>query len=215
MTKHEFTVRLADLERGAKRITWPITEHWLRLALADTEAAPRGGDGVLDLELTKSGSQVMVRGAAEVALTMPCARTLDPVAVDVRPEIFLLLSPAKAAANVVRPRRSRNRRPEPGRVVAMSERVSKRRAARVIEEAELGTEDAAQDTYHGEEIVLDDFVREFILLDLPMFPVREDLRSNQDPAIAPRAPDSEPERPIDPRLMPLAELASRLRGQKE
>ena len=80
--------------------------------------------------------------------------------------------------------------------------------------------------YCGEEIApgaqresdeaLDDFVREFILLDLPMFVVREDLRSAEDAAIAPRDEDrTEAERPIDPRLMPLAELASRLRQDKE
>jgi uncharacterized metal-binding protein YceD (DUF177 family) len=216
VNKSTFVVALTDLERGPRQVSWTITESWLRQALEGSEAAPRGA-GQLDLELSKSGSEVLIRGHARVGLTMPCARTLDPVAVDIDPEIFLLLRPAATTdpGEGARQRRAAAHR----RRAAGSNRGArkpKRRAARLTEDAELTEQDAAHDTYHGEEIVLDDFVREFILLDLPMFVVREDLRSAEDAAIAPRDEDrTEAERPIDPRLMPLAELASRLRQDKE
>ena len=83
--------------------------------------------------------------------------------------------------------------------------------------------DAAQDTFDGEQIVLDPFLREFILLELPMFPVRQDLPSLPVEARAsapdfrpldPRAPSQESETPLDPRLAPLAELKDRL-AQKQ
>ncbi len=65
--------------------------------------------------------------------------------------------------------------------------------------------------------MLDGFVREFLLLELPMTVRRSDLPSTDDPAIAP--PSAEPggaePRPIDPRLAPLAAIASRLRQNKE
>ena len=71
--------------------------------------------------------------------------------------------------------------------------------------------DAAQDTFDGEQIVLDPFLREFILLELPMFPVRQDLPSLPVEA---RASAPESETPLDPRLAPLAELKDRL-AQKQ
>jgi uncharacterized metal-binding protein YceD (DUF177 family) len=78
---------------------------------------------------------------------------------------------------------------------------------------ELTEDDAAEDTYTGDQVVLDEFVREFLVLELPMMPVRSDLRSEARPAI-PAAPDpsddSDSCHGVDPRLRPLAEIASRL-----
>lgn len=77
------------------------------------------------------------------------------------------------------------------------------------DDPELGPMDAAQDSFEGEQIVLDQFLREFILLELPMFPVRQDL-----PSLPVEARASAPEPPLDPRLAPLAELKDRL-AQKQ
>jgi len=94
---------------------------------------------------------------------------------------------------------------------------------------ELSSQDAALDTFEGEQITLDPFVREFILLELPMFPVRQDLPSLPVNARA-SAPGSAGEptasgngpadskgdaTPLDPRLAPLAELKDRLRQNKK
>src|ERR1043165_518987 len=69
----------------------------------------------------------------------------------------------------------------------------------VLDEAET-----ARDTYQGDRVVLDPFVREVLLPELPMRRLREDLRSEATPAIErPRVPAVEV-RPaseaIDPRL---------------
>ena len=78
---------------------------------------------------------------------------------------------------------------------------------------------AAQDTYDGEQVVLDSFVREFILLDLPMTPLRSDLPLAEDAAIAPPSGSADSaagtEQTVDPRLAPLAAIAHRLRKDKE
>ncbi|MBM4362314.1 MAG: hypothetical protein FJ104_06510 [Deltaproteobacteria bacterium] len=69
--------------------------------------------------------------------------------------------------------------------------------------------------------MLDPFVREFLLLELPLFPLREDLRSDETPAIeappeAPGSPERAPgEAPLDPRLAPLLSLRARLGRKKE
>ena len=76
----------------------------------------------------------------------------------------------------------------------------------------LDDETAGQDTYDGHEIALDHFVREFLILELPMFPRRSDLPTDSPPANPPLPADSQPggDKPLDPRLSPLAELKSRL-----
>lgn len=228
MTAPSFVVPVADLERGPRRVTWAISPAWLRAALAGTDAAPRGADGELSVELTKTAGEVMVRGRASAALTMPCVRTLDPVDVDVRTDLFLLLNPAPPEP---RPR-ARKRKPgasdatpspKPKRAEAPSRRGRPTRDE--AEEIALTESDAARDAYSGDEVVLDPFLREFILLELPMRPLRSDLRLEQEtastrPSAAPEAGRSalvsaEAPRAIDPRLAPLAALKSRLGLDKE
>jgi hypothetical protein len=81
----------------------------------------------------------------------------------------------------------------------------------------LDDETAGQDTYEGHEIVLDGFAREFLILELPMFPRRSDLPTDRAAANPPLPADSQPggDKPIDPRLSPLAELKSRLEKIKK
>ncbi|HEX9618643.1 MAG TPA: DUF177 domain-containing protein [Polyangiaceae bacterium] len=208
MTKPSLVVPLADLEHGPKHVTFTLSEAWLKHALEGTEAVPAGLDGTLSLTLSKNGREVMVRGAASVDVVLPCARTLEPVPYKVEPEVFLLLAPRfNATAPSPRKRLKRRAAEEP-------HQRGKRRPGKAATrggwgtDPELRTADAARDTFEGDEVVLDGFIREFILLDLPMFPLRSDLRSAPDAAIAP-AREAEP-RPVDPRLLPLADLLTDL-----
>ena len=217
MTKAAFVVPVADLERAPRTVTFTLDDAWLRQALEGTEATPREA-GTVTVELTKSGKDVMVRGRLQAALSMPCVVTLDPLDIDLSPEIFLMLAPAasdpsgKAAKK--RAPASKDQAPE-GRGAASR----KRHAAEDEEEGEeLEATAAARDTFEGSQIELDPFFREFLLLDLPMFPRRSDLPSTEGPAIGPRLvePESGEQEPaIDPRLQPLAALRSRLRESKE
>lgn len=207
-----FSLPVADLEYGDRDLDVEIPVDWLTATLSGTEAVPRGQAGRLAVNVSKSGRNVMVRGRARAAVTMPCARTLDPVPVDLDAEVFLMLAPEAPPPAAPR-QESAARRPK------KKGPVPKRGARREPEAAVLEEEEAAQDTYDGEEVVLDPFVREFLLLELPMFPLREDLRSETTPAID--GPPNEPvtggekREAVDPRLAPLAAIASRLREKKE
>ncbi|MFO7178411.1 MAG: YceD family protein [Pseudomonadota bacterium] len=219
MTRPEFAVPVADLARGEKSATWRIPTAWLKKALADTEAEPVA-DGELSVELSKSGADVMVRGHATVRVTVPCVVTLTPLTFDLNPEIFLLLSPASPAPAPakVAPARSAGggRRPErDGRPKARGGKGEKSDLRGWAEDPELSPEQAARDTYDGETVVLDDFVREFIVLELPLYPRCPDLPSDETPAIAPPSRESGEDKPIDPRLQPLAAIAKRLGEQKK
>ena len=250
-----FVVPVRDLDDGPKTLSGEISTEWLQSALAGTEATPADRAGSLELQLSKNGREVLVRGIARVPVVVPCARTLAPIPLDLAPEIFLLLRKAEGGDRPQRPgagshdsasprakskagrgKRERGDATRPDRTSGdHGTRAQHRQAPQQRQEGqhqrggwpedpELEPIDAAQDTYEGEQIVLDGFLREFILLELPMFPVRQDLPSlpvearpsgpdRQNPDS--RAPSTESETPLDPRLAPLAELKDRLRQKQK
>ena len=213
MQTPSYVVRLADLERGPKHVTYTLSEEWLARELADASAVPLE-PGTATLELMKTGPTVLVRGSARVKLTVPCVVTLDPVPLELAPDIFLQLirepethdrgkgagkSPAKTA-NAAKPKFAK----------AKNEGRSSRRGK---DDPELTDEEAAYDTFKGEEIVLDPFLREFLLLEIPPYPRRSDLPSPEE-SLSSRPLEGPPaeDQPLDPRLAPLLGIKNRLRG---
>jgi uncharacterized metal-binding protein YceD (DUF177 family) len=219
VTKAAFVVPLADIERGPRTVTFTLDEAWLSEAFEGTDATPRG-PGSATVELSKSGKSVMVRGKAEAPVTMDCVVTLDPLSFDLQPEIFLMLAPAASEASPKLAKKARaaaagkdSPTPAEGRSAVSRKRPSKEED----DDGELLDEHAAaRDTFEGSQIELDPFFREFLVLELPMFPRRSDLPSSEGPAIGPPSAESDGQEPaIDPRLQPLAALRSRLRESKE
>ena len=212
-----FSVPLADLEYGDREIDEEIPRAWLTRALEGSEATPRDKPGRLTVTLSKSGREVMVRGKATAFVTMPCARTLDPVDFDIAADVFLLLSPPSGAPARPPPKVQGAKGPGKRKTAAGGAATQDRRKRE--EETILAEEAAARDCYEADRVTLDPFLREFLLLELPMVPLREDLRSEASPAIE-RPLDPAPEgrqahEAVDPRLAPLAAIASRLRAKKE
>ncbi|MBK7580979.1 MAG: DUF177 domain-containing protein [Myxococcales bacterium] len=209
MTRPTFVVPLADIEREPQDREWPIDEAWLALALAETDATATG-PGRLEVRVTKTGREVLVQGRATAPVTLPDARTLDPVEVVLQSEIFLMLAPGPTD---VGPKRGRRERPKPAGGTTATHKKKSNKGWH--DDPELSDSDAGQDSYFGEEVVLDGFVREFLLLELPMV-AHKDLPTGEAPAIAPPspAPEAEPRERVDPRLAPLAAIAERLRERK-
>src|SRR5690606_20696570 len=118
--------------------------------------------------LTKNGADVLVRGTLSVTVSLPCARTLDPAIYHLKPDVFLMLTPASGGEAQRSPHRDRQKNAPRGK------KPTKKGSWE--NDPVLSDDDAARDTYVGDQIVLDDFLREFILLELPMLPLREDLR---------------------------------------
>lgn len=209
MQRPLFTVSIRDLERADQRKTWELPADWLNWALAESEARSDGTPGSLELYVKKNGREVLVKGHATAGVTMPCARTLEPVAVKLEAEILLLLTPratpSPAATKAGRKPRARTER----------WRSTQEEAAAADPSAEqLSAEQAARDEYEGETVELDSFIREHLLLELPLFPVRSDLPFEPN-AGTDTPPDDSGDDALDPRLAPLAALASQLRSSKE
>ena len=174
-----FIVPIHDLDVAGVDARFAITPAWLRGALEGCEAQPSGPDGLLDVHLSKTGNEVLVQGQVDVRLTVPCARCLAPVEVRPHIELSLLLFPSGSAPK--------------GPLRAT--------------EAESVADEADIDTYEGEEVVLDRFVREAILLESPTFPLCSEACEGIRPA-SESAP--QPEGGVtDPRLLPLLGLAKR------
>jgi uncharacterized protein len=210
----EFQVAVRDLERSDQRRRWEISPAWIDWALRESEAKSDGSTGSLEVYLKKSGPEVLVKGEARASVTMPCARTLEPVPVQLEAEIYLLLTPRReskppSAGKTSKARAARAARKDLGGAAGVrvrgKEPSGKDREDDGLEE-QLTADLAARDEYDGEKLVLDGFVREHLMLELPLFPVRSDLPFDQPPAT-----DTPPDEPgVDPRLAPLAELASQL-----
>jgi uncharacterized protein len=181
-----FVVPVHDLDLTGRSVRFPIAPAWLRGALEGCEPQPAGSTGQIDVHLTKTGNEVLVQGQVDAALVIPCARCLAPVEYRPHIELALLLRPASEALA----RRAGSKRPDPS-----------------DDETEFGAVDADADTYHGEEVVLDRFVREAILLETPIFPLCseacEGIRPASDSASGSQGAVT------DPRLLPLLELAKR------
>lgn len=217
----ELVVPVADLEQGPKHAQFALSVAWLQRALEGTDATVTA-PGKLEVTLTKNGTSVLVRGQVTADLTMPCVVTLDPVPIPVRTEVVLMLAPKAGAATAHESHVARRRARPEQKTSSLPDKSSTDRASRAKnsdkkegkwdETPLLSEEEAGQDTYDGHQIVLDDFVREFVILELPMFPRRSDLPTEQTAANPPLPAGSQTggDKPLDPRLSPLAELKSRL-----
>jgi uncharacterized protein len=148
----------------------------------------------------------VVRGRVHATLTTPCARCLDPTAVDVDTELSLLLQvETPAPKNGAAAGKAAAAKAPAGKHAAPDHALEKPAKGKAKdEEYEFSSSEADVDTYDGETVVLDGFVREAVLLEVPNFPLCSEGCPGIRPAAA-SAPEAEAAR-IDPRLAPLGAL---------
>jgi len=178
----------ADIPIEGVAVELELPPRWLEATLSDAgvEAGPCREAGAFTGRLSRSGQDIVVRGQARARLALPCVRCLEPAFVDVAADLSLLLLPVS---------RSETRNAK--------RRGSSRGAVATPAEYEFSADEAAQDVYDGETVVLDAFIREAILLEIPAFP----LCTESCPGIAteesPPGLTSVDGDEIDPRLAPL------------
>lgn len=178
-----------DLDQGPKHVRAALPADWLSRQLTDAVeegGAPmtseRGGD--VDLDLTPAGGDnFLIHGHVRATVDTTCGRCLGVAHVPVDGEITLLMVP----------KIDDGRRPVRGK-----------RSKESDGELEFDPEEADVATYDGETLILDDLVREAILLEMPISPLCSESCAGirTDPAIAARMAEAK----IDPRLAPLAKF---------
>jgi uncharacterized protein len=180
MAAPEFSFPACALDAGGKHVCFPVRASWLRGVLEGTDVQPGGGDGELDLRLSKSGADVVVRGTVTAEVSVSCARCLQPARFVVREPLSALVV---LAGGVAAPHRPGDKADE-------------------ADEKSGALDQADVIPYDGETVVLDDLVRDEVLLGIPMIP----LCSETCPGIRPEAPPESALSGIDPRLRPLLRL---------
>jgi uncharacterized protein len=179
-----------DLDTAGFAVDADLPLAWLEEQLGEAEltgVAP----GHITARLSRSGNDVVVRGKVTADLRAPCARCLEPATLVVDTELTLLLQPAHASGG-----HGAGSKPRPGK------------PGKDDDEYEFSAAEADVDTFDGETVVLDPFVREAILLEAPSCLLcREDCPGIR-PAAAPAKEVPAPR--LDPRLAPLGALRDKL-----
>ncbi len=184
MATVEFSIPVHDLDAAGKEFLFPVRAAWIRGALEATSVSPAPTDGELAVRVSKSGTDVVVRAKLRAELTVPCARCLEPAPVSVREDLSALAVEASSA---------------------QTPKDAAKRDGHDDDGEDLSPDEADVIVYDGKTVVLDDLVRDEILLGIPMIP----LCSEGCPGIRPQpvlddaasGNDS-----IDPRLQPLMRL---------
>lgn len=171
MSAHEFSIPVSELDAGGKEYRFVVRPAWMRGALEDHEAKAGDRDGSFVVRASKSGHDVVVAGKLEAELRVPCARCLEPFSLPVASDVRVLYVPAATLKT-----------PGSG-------------------EYELSGDEADMLPFDGETVVLDDLVRDELMLEVPMIP----LCSEACPGMSTPPGDGEKalEKGIDPRLSPL------------
>ncbi|XYI03357.1 YceD family protein [Sorangium sp. So ce1128] len=214
----QFAVSANDIDISGLSLDVSIPTDWLNAELADADVTGRA-PGHLSARLSRTGNEIVVRGRVKAPVATPCARCLSPAPLDIDTELSLLLRPAPKAET--HGQGHRHRRDDGGRNGAVKAESKVKEA-----EYEFTAEEADVDTYDGETVVLDPFIREAILLEMPNFPLcseacpgigpaasREDRAGGSSTLVSGAVEEDEAAPGLDPRLAPLSALREKL-GQK-
>ncbi|MCL2777391.1 MAG: DUF177 domain-containing protein [Polyangiaceae bacterium] len=204
MSHHEFTISVTDLDAGGEEFRFIVRSAWIRQALEDDvdSATASDTDGVLALRVSKSGHDVAVHGTLDVNLRVPCARCLNLYDYPLQSDITVLYVPSHRIHDHA-PSHSPSKGTGKGPSAAGNHHDHHAHHEPHVEaEYEFSSEEADTLPYDGEQVVLDDLVRDEIILGIPMIP----LCSEACPGMssAPKEPSAPSEKKgIDPRLVPL------------
>jgi uncharacterized protein len=178
----EFSISVTDLDISGKSVRFELRPDWIRGILEECEATTDGKPGLIEVRLSKSGPDVVVHGKLNVRLEIPCARCLEPS--------FFRVDKSLSGIFV----------------------QEKKLNAKVDEELEITAEDADMLPYDGDTILLDDLVRDELVLETPMIPLCSEDCPGMSVAPSHQAAEvstAEDESAIDPRLLPLLKLRNR------
>ena len=205
-----FAIPAGDIDAAGRSIAADLPVAWLDEQLGECDM--RGTEaGHVAGRISRSGSEIVVRGRVHATLQAPCARCLEPTKIDVDAEMSLLLKPAAPAvlAKKADEKRAAAQAKKAAGVSAKAETGKRAPKEKELPEYEFSSDEAEVDVYDGETVVLDGFIREAILLEIPIFPLCSEACPGIRPA-SPEAVEGGAEPPIDPRLAPLGALRAAL-----
>ena len=139
----QFVLKVPDLDEGLSRRSYELSAPWLDGQLANCDGIGAfGSTGKLDLDITRRGGQVLLRGRIFATLAVRCVRCLGDYEFPVDAEVDVLMLPGRGPAT----------------------------KPTAKDDVEGDEDDLGVERYEGEQIVLDDLLRDMILLEVPMNP---------------------------------------------
>lgn len=185
----QITIPLRDLDEDGKGYDFTLSTAWMSQVLADCALRPAGDDGHLTLHAQVNGHDVLITGRLRADVSAECARCLGDVPCAVDTDVVALLSPALGGS---------------------------RRQEQTDSEVELSEEDTYRAHYTGSEIVLDELIREHLILEVPMQPLCSgDCRGIAVPDHVRPPSDVFESSGVDPRLAPLLKFKDKVPRNKE
>ncbi|MDI1475638.1 DUF177 domain-containing protein [Polyangium sp. y55x31] len=205
-----FAIPAGDIDAAGRSIAADLPVAWLDEQLSDCDVRS-AEPGHVSGRISRSGADIVVRGRVHTVLQAPCARCLEPTKLDVDAEMSLLLKPAAPAvlAQKADEKRAAAQAKKAAGGSTKTETGKKASKEKELPEYEFSSDEAEVDVYDGETVVLDGFIREAILLEMPIFPLCSEACPGIRPA-SPEAVEGGAEPPIDPRLAPLGALRAAL-----
>jgi uncharacterized protein len=193
----ELVLHVQDIDETGKDYSFELTPAWLETALRDAtlRADPAYESGLLELHAQQNGAEYLVNGTIAVHLLTECGRCLGDAAVEVDVPFGTLFHRSSGKAGAPR-----------------KPRVS------ADEVLELGEDDMMREEFAGHDIVLDDLVREHIVLEVPMQPLCSEACQGIAVPKHLRPPEEvfgTKDDGVDPRLAPLKRLRDKVPPNKE
>jgi uncharacterized metal-binding protein YceD (DUF177 family) len=181
-------IPIHNLDTHGKDFVFALDQAWLDVVFEGTGV--RGdasvSDGAVEVHAQRNGREILVHGKAHARLIAECGRCLKHMPVEVACDLAALYAPAEGSAH----------------------------AHADEEDDDVDPDRPDREFYSGEKVVIDELVRDYLLLELPMQPrcdlgwscpnldVPEHMRGSEGVHS-----ESTGEGRIDPRLMPLMKLA--------
>ncbi len=196
-----FSFLIYELEEGPKTYDAVIPRDFLAASLHDCDdVSPSDAAGALRVTLTKLGRQIVAVGTVKASVITACARCMQNATIRVEAKFDALAIPSVTTSPTNGPNRSSGKRLQ--KVPVKPAHSTKAAHSSHDDDDENDITDAGPDTicYEGEHLVLDDVVRDAIVLEIPMMPLCSETCAGIE-----RAPVSEDAngRSADPRFAAL------------
>jgi uncharacterized metal-binding protein YceD (DUF177 family) len=209
----EFALQVIDIDETGKDYSFELTQPWLEQALAEANlhADPELDPGLIEVHVQKNGIEYLVEGRVRANLMTECGRCLGVARVPVDTRFATLYARAVGGHGA-------GRHAAAHKHAVLKDGAGHTPIAEVDDALDEDEDEVVREEFSGHEIVLDNLIREYLVLETPMQP----LCSNACTGIAVPAHVRPPEdvfgggdSKVDPRLAPLLRLRDKVPPNKE
>lgn len=207
-------IPIHDLDSSGKDFVFALDASWYDHAFAveGVRGDASAGPGSVHVHAQRNGREILVHGQAHAQLIAQCGRCLGDVPVEVTCDLAALYAPAETRARHHAASSQDAGGKGSGKGAGAQDHGHKRgRDQEDDDDLDIDPDAPDREFYTGEQVVIDDLVRDYLLLELPMQPRCAEGCSlpgaGSSSAGSKKNDAAFGEDAIDPRLMPLKKLA--------